>query len=132
MYKSSSDSSPSEDESFCLQMKVQAIQAHDKYPVPKHLFTNLEFKVKLHTNKTKFLQTRIDTCTDVNIMPVSMYKYLFKDPDFAKIAPSDLQLGIYTNKEVKIIGSCNLYIIHLDTGCIKEIPFLWPAMKAVS
>ena len=132
MYRNSSYSSSSEDESFCLQMKVQAIQANDKYPAPKNLFTNLEFKVKPHKNKTKFLLARIDTCTDVNIMPVSIYKYLFKDPDCAKIAPSDLQLGTYTNKKFKIIGSCNLHIIHPDTRCIEEIPFLWPAMKAVS
>ena len=98
VYRNSIDSSSSKDESFCLQMNVQAIQANDKYPALKHLFTNLEFKVKLHKNKTKFLQARIDTCTDVNIMPVSIYKYLFKDPDCANIAPSDLQLGKYTNK----------------------------------
>ena len=94
-------------------MKVQAKQSDKKYPAPKDLFTNLKFKVKLHKNKT-----RTDTCTDVNIMPVSMYKYLFKDPDCAKIVPSDLQLGTYTNKKVKIIGSCNLYIcdrLHRDT-----------------
>ena len=71
-------------------MKAQAKQVNEKYPAPKHLFTNLEFKVKLHKNKTKFLQARIDTSADVNIMPVSIYKYLFKDPDCDKIAPSDL------------------------------------------
>ena len=103
-------------------MKVQAIQANDKYPTPKHLFTNLEFKVKPHKNKTKFLEAKIETCTGVNIMPVSIYKYLFKDPDCAKIAPGDLQLGTYTNKKVKIIGSCN-YIIHPDTRCITEVSF---------
>ena len=123
MYRNTSDKSSSEDESFCLQMKVQAKQADDKYPAWKHLFTNLEFKVKPHKNKTKFLQAIIDTCTDVNIMPVSIYKYLFKVPGCAKIALSDLQLGTYTNKKVKISGSCNLYIIHPDTGCIEEIPF---------
>ena len=123
IYTNPSDNSSSEDELFCLQMKVQAIQANEKYPTPKHLFTSLEFKVKLHKNKTKFLWTRIDTCADVNIMPVSIYKYLFKDPDCGKIAPNVLQLGTYTNKKVKIIGSCNLYIIHSDTRCIEEIPF---------
>ena len=55
-------------------MKVQAKQANDKYPAPKHLFTILEFKVKPHKNKPKFLQARIDTCADVNVMPVSMYR----------------------------------------------------------
>ena len=104
-------------------MKVQAIQANDKYLAPKHLFTNLEFKVNPHKNKTKFLQARIDTCTDGNIMPVSIYNYLFKDPDCAMIAPSDLQLGTYNNNKVKIIGSCNLYIMHSDTRCLEEIPF---------
>ena len=93
MYRNSSDSSSSEDESFCLQMKVQAIQ--------KHLFTNLEFKVKSHKNKTKFLQARTDTCADVNIVPVSIYRYFFQDPDCAKIAQSDLQLGTCTNKKVR-------------------------------
>ena len=43
------------DESFCLQMKLQAEQANTKYPTPQYLFTNLEFKVKPHKNKTKFL-----------------------------------------------------------------------------
>ena len=123
MYRNSSDSSSSEDESFCLQMKVQAIQANDKYPPLKHLFTNLEFKVKPHKNKAKFLQARIDTCADVNIVPVSIYKYLFKDPNCAQFAPNALQLGTYTNRKVKIIGSCNLYIIHQDTRCNEEMPF---------
>ena len=123
MYRNSSDISSSEDESFCLQMKVQATQTNDKYPAPKCLFTNFEFKVKLHKNKTKFLRAIFDTCADVNIMPLSMYKYLFKDPDCAKITPSDLQLGTYTNKKVKIIGSCTFYIIHPDKRCIEEIPF---------
>ena len=54
---------------------------------------------------------------------MTMYKYLIKDPDCVKIAPSDLQLWTYTNKKVKIIGSSNLYIIHPDTRCMEEVPF---------
>ena len=52
-----------------------------------------------------------------------MQKYLFKDQDCAKIAPSDLQFGTYKNRKVKIIGSCNLYVVHPDTRCMEEIPF---------
>ena len=55
IYRNSSDSLSSESESFCLQMRVQAIQPNDKDHTPKHLFTNLEFEVKPHKNKTKFL-----------------------------------------------------------------------------
>ena len=130
MYRNSSDSSSSENESFCLQMKVQATQANDKYSASKHPFTHLEFKVKPHNNKTKVLQARIDTCADVNLKLVSMYKYLFKDPDCAMITPSDFQFGTYTDKKVKIIASCNLYIIHPDTRCIEEIPFVVGSNKA--
>ena len=56
-------------------------------------------------------------------MPVSIYKKLFKDEDCTQIAPSKLQLATYTNKKVKIIGSCNLYIIHPDTRCLEETQF---------
>ena len=64
IYSHSSDNTSS-DESFCLQMKVQAIQANTNVPASKHLFTNLEFKVKLHKNKTKFLWARNDICANV-------------------------------------------------------------------
>ena len=120
MYRNTSDSSSSEDETFCLQMKVQHEQADDKYPAPKHMFTNLEFKVKPQRNKTKFLQVRFDTCAEANLMPVSIYKKLFKDEDCTQIAQSNLQLATYTNKKVKIIGSCNLYIMHPDTRCLEQ------------
>ena len=101
IYSHSSDNLSS-DESFCLQMKVQAVQANTNVTAPKHLFTDLEFKVRPHKNKSNFLQARIDTCAYVNIMPVSICKYLFKDPNCAKTAPIDLQLGTYTNKKIKI------------------------------
>ena len=50
----SSDTSFSEDEPFCLQMKVQENKPHTSVQVPKHLVNNLEFKVQLHKRKTKF------------------------------------------------------------------------------
>ena len=119
----SSDSSFSGGQPFCLQMKVQDKKAHTSAPVPKHLVTYLEFKVKPHKRKTKFLRARVDTCADVNLMPVSIYKKLFKDEDCTQIAPSKLQLATYTKKRVKIIGSCNLYIMHPDTRHLEETRF---------
>ena len=113
-------------------MKVQVKQANEKYPVPKHLFTNVEFKVKPHKIKTKFLQARTDTCTDVNLMPVGMYKYLFKDTDCAKIVPSYIQLGTYSNKSVKSLDLAT-YMLSIQIQDVwKKYHFLWPAVKAVS
>ena len=117
------DDSTSSDESFCLQMKLQGKQADTNVPAPQHLFTKLEVKVKPHKNKTKFLHTRLDTCADVNIMPCSVYQLLFKDPDCIKLAPSDLELGTYTNNKVKLIGACELYMVHPSTKSIEAVTF---------
>ena len=116
----SSDNSSS-DESFCLQMKLQAKQANTNYPAPQHLLTNLEVNVKPHRTKTKFLHARLDTCADVNTIPYSVYQLLFKDPDCTKLAPSDLQLGTYTDNKVKLIGVCELYVVHPTTKTIEAV-----------
>ena len=50
----SSDTSFSEDEPFCLQMKIQEKKPHTSVQVPKHLVTNLEFKVQPHKRKPSF------------------------------------------------------------------------------
>ena len=60
----------SSDESFCLQMKIKSNQAET--PTQQHLVTNLAYKLK--PNLKKYLRARIDTCADVNILPVGMYK----------------------------------------------------------
>ena len=104
-------------------MKVQEKKPHTSVQIPKYLVTNLEFKVQPHKRKTKFLRARVDTCAEVNLMPLSIYHKLFKDTDCTQIEPSNLQLGTYTNKRVKIIGSCHLYIIHPDTRCLEKVRF---------
>ena len=58
------------DESFCLRVKVQNTQADTKFPTPHHLTTNLEYRLKPHHKKNKFLRAKLDMCTDVNIMAV--------------------------------------------------------------
>ena len=46
----------------------------------------------MHENRNLYLQARLDTCADVNIMPVSVYKLVFKDPSMEKLIPNKLQL----------------------------------------
>ena len=110
-------------------MKLQAKQADTNLPAPQHLFTNLEVKLSLTTNKTKFLHARLDICADVNIMLCSAYQLLFKDPDCIKLALSDLQLGTYTNNRVKFIGACELCVVHPSIKSIEAVTFLWPAIR---
>ena len=69
----------------------------------------------MHENRNLYLYARLDTCADVNIIPASVYKLVFRDPNLEKLIPSRLQIGTYTNDTVKIVGTCKLYLVHLDT-----------------
>ena len=79
----------SNDDSFCLQLHVKSQQAKTKFTTPQHLITSLEYVFKPHKKRTKFLRARIDTCANVNLMPISVYQLLYKDPDCTKLAPSN-------------------------------------------
>ena len=105
-------------------MKLQDKQANTSVPVPKHLFTNLEFKVKPHKRNTKFLWARDDTCADVNLMPMSIYKKLFKDEDCTQITPSNLQLRTYTNKKVKVIDPATFRLYIWTQDVLKKYDFM--------
>ena len=79
--------------------------------------------------KSSWTRTKLSSCNQNWHLHRCKYnasqyiQVLFKDPDCVKIAPSTLQLGTYTNKKVKLLGSCNLYLIHPDTRCITEVTF---------
>ena len=88
---------------------------HKKTQKPACLITNLAYRLKQHENRNLYLRTRLDTCADVNIMPVSVYKLVFRDPNLEKLAPNKMQIGTYTNDTVKIVGTYKLYLVHLDT-----------------
>ena len=68
---SQSEEFTSSDDSFCLQVKIQYVQAESKFPT-SHLITNLAYKLKPHHKRNQYLRARFDTCTDVNIMPASV------------------------------------------------------------
>ena len=123
-----SNSSQSEDsssnDSFCLQLRIQHTQAHVKQlPTPTHLIANLAYCLKLHHHRKLYLRARLDTCTDVNIMPASVYRVMFKDPEMRKLASSELEIGTYTTDVVKIVGSCNFYWVHLDSKKLLDVTF---------
>ena len=115
----------SSDDSICLQVKIQWSQAESKkIPTPSHLITNLAYKLKPQQARNQYLRARLDTCTDVNIMPASVYKLVFNYPEFKKLDPSNLEIGSYTTNTVKIVGSCLFYLVHLDTKRLQEVIFM--------
>ena len=72
----------SSEESFFLQVRIQCTQADCKQiPTPSHLITNLAYRLKPHHTRNQYLKARLDTCADVNIIPASVYRLVFNDPD---------------------------------------------------
>ena len=111
---------------FVLKVKLKSTQPET--PAPQHLITNLVYKLKPH-KKTQYLRARLDTCSNVNIMPVSTYHLIFKDADGMKLAPSSkLEIGTYTSDQIKVIGSCTLFEVHPDTPMFEgsDIPCCKP------
>ena len=97
----------SSDDPFYLQVQLQSTQVETKIPAPQHLITYLAYKLKPH-KKTHYLRASLDTCADVNIMPITVYKLVCKDPGCKKLAPSSkLEKGTHTTDKIKVIGSAH-------------------------
>ena len=124
MYKQDdTDVSESED-SFCLQMQIKEPQADPGSCETQHLVTNLQYKVKPHGMKTKFLRATIDTCSNANVMSASIYKILYNDPDCTKLLPSTMNsLKTYTKQKIPVIGSCELFVLHQNDKCFHKVKF---------
>ena len=119
----SEEDSTSED-SFCLQVKIKCTQADkQKVPRPIHLITNLAHRLKSDHTRNLCLGARLDTCVDVNLMPASVNKLVFQDPNMQKLAPSKLEIGTYTTYTVKIVGCCTFCLAHVDTKKLMEVTF---------
>ena len=128
---SQSEEYSSEEDSFCLQPQVQSTQAETNCIAPQHLITNLEHKLKPHKKRTKVLRARTETYANVNLMPICVYKLLYKDDDCQKLAPSNKsKVKTYCTEMIQIGGSCNLYYTQTQS-VYKKSHSKWPAMKAV-
>ena len=91
---------------------------------PQHVVTNIEYKLKPHRRRTKFLRTKIDTCPNINLIPVSVYKLIYKDKDCTKLEPSTkAAVKTYTTEKIKIVGSYKMFVVHPDTKLLHEVTF---------
>ena len=83
----------------------------------------MAYRLKPHHTRNLYLRARLGTCTDVNLMPASVYQLVFNDAKMQKLAPHKLQVGMYTTDRVKIVGSCTFYLVHPDTKKLIEVTF---------
>ena len=118
-----SDTSSSED-SVCLQVRIQK-QHSQTQQIPKltSLITNIAYWLKQHHTRNQYLRARIDTSAEINLMPVSVNKLIYHDPDLTKLTPCNLKIGTYTTDTIKIIGTTTIYLLHPDSKKLVETTF---------
>ena len=106
-------------------MKVQKTQLTNlQLPKPVYLMANPVYHLQMHHRQNQYLHARLDTCTDVNLMPVAVYQLMFKDPCLKKLTPSTLKIETYMNDVMKIIGSCQFYLLHTENKKLVQVIFL--------
>ena len=114
----------SSEDSFCLQIQAKSTKEKSKKNKPQHLATNIEYKLKPHRRRTKFLRAKIDTCSNVNLLPISVYKLMYKDLECTKLEPSNkVAVKTYTTERIKIVGSCKMFVVHPETKMLQEVTF---------
>ena len=115
MHNYSSDVGSGED-SFCLQVKVRKqTKGTQKLPNATRLITNIAYRFKKHHTRNQYLRARIDTGAGVNLMPISVYRLIYKDQDLKKLTPCNLKIGTYKTDTIRITGTIIIYLIHLDS-----------------
>ena len=112
------------DDTFCLQMKIH--RTHISHPdIPKlvYLMANLAYCLQEYHTRNQYLWARLDTCTDVNLMPMAVYCLMFKDPQLKKLTPSNMEIETYTTEVMKIIGMCHFYLVHPESKQLSKVMF---------
>ena len=105
-------------------MKVHRTRiSHLDIPKPVYLMDNLAYHLQEHHTRNQYLRARLDTCTDVNLMPMAVYCLMFKDLQLKKPTPSNMEIETYTTEVVKIIGMCHFYLVHPESKQLSKVMF---------
>ena len=95
------------EDTFCLQMKIhRTCISHPEVPKLVYLMANQAYCLQEHHQRNQYLWARLDTCADINLMPMVVYCLMFRDPGLKKLLPSNKEIETYTTDVVKIIGMC--------------------------
>ena len=77
----------------------------------KCLYANILYRLQCYHKHNKYLCVQLDTCTDINVMPESLYKLVFNDSQTSKLAKNDIDITVYTRQSVDLIGKCTFYML---------------------
>ena len=66
------------EDTFCLQMKIhRTCISQPEVPKPVYLMANLAYRLQEYHTRNQYLWARLDTCADVNLMPMAVYCLMF-------------------------------------------------------
>ena len=93
--------------------KVNQVKEPQEPPVDKKIVMVTVPYARTQNEEAKdCLRMRVDTCTDINIMPLSVYQTVFNDPKKEKLLPTGIQVTTYNDSTLDLIGQCTLYLQH--------------------
>ena len=92
------------------QMQVSSHTVKEIHPEKSLLMAVLAYTTKADTYHSKKLRMCIDTAADVNVIPVSVYRMVFQDPNLESLKSMNMTLGAYTNSEIPVLGKYTLYL----------------------
>ena len=117
---SQSEDLTSSDESFCLEVRLQCVQASSKIPTTSYLITNLAYKLKPHHKRNQYLRARLDQCKH------NACQCLQASLSWSRVAESctqkDRDWHIYLQYS-KIGWILCFYLVYPDTKCLQEVTF---------
>ena len=80
-------------------------------PVDKKIvMVTIPYAKTLKAEAKDCLRMRVDTCADINIMPLSVYQTIFDDVKKQKLLPTGIQVTTYNDSTLDLIGRCTLYL----------------------
>ena len=97
--------------------------SHLEVPKLVYLMANLAYCLQEYHTRNQYLWARLDTCVNVNLMPMAVYCLMFKDPQLKKLTPSNMEIETYTTEVVKIIGMCHFYLVHPESKQLSKVMF---------
>ena len=96
--------------------KVNQVKEPHEPPVDKKIVMVTVLYTRNHSNEFKDrIRMRVDTCADINIMPLSVYQTIFNDPKREKLMPTGIQVTTYNDSTLDLLGRCTLYLQHPKT-----------------
>ena len=67
-------------------------------------------------NIENYLWAHIDTATDINLMPTTVYTQIFKDPKMEFLGPMDINLSMYNDSAIQTLRTCVILLVSPING----------------